>query len=393
MLKVFYYIALFSLCLGQLLSIGKSDGINLYIFDVAVAIFAFIGVSTFILAKNFIVPKYFYFLIPFTLVAFLSLIFNKNTLSTSEFLVALSYLLRLVSYTLAGLTVYNMLISKVISEQTLKTSLYFAGILVGVGGIIQLIILPDFTVLNPELGWDPHQNRLASTFFDPNFVGAFFNIIIAFLLNDMKTNKQSGFIYSTFLFLVTCVFLTFSRSAWGMLGIIIFLFGLFHNRKLLYAAFIIVFLAYFAVPRVQTRISGITDPADSASYRLESWSNALSLSKDNWFIGVGFNAYKYAQLNAGLLNGDSYFAHSATGADSSFLFVLVTTGVLGLLFFTLWWGMPLLEQLRYGTKGDLVLISVLLGLLLESQFINSVFYPQILFLLMIVFARSSHVRN
>jgi len=393
MLRVLYYLALFSLSLGQLLSIGKSDGINLYGFDVCVSLFSFAGVFYLLVKRSFKIPKYFFLLFPFLIVAGLSLFFNKTYLTSTEFFVSLSYLLRLISYSLAGIVVFNMISQNIFSLEELKNSLFFSAIIVGIGGIIQLIVLPDFTVLNDELGWDPHQHRLASTFFDPNFVGAYFNIAIALLLNDMKGDKKNFHIYATFLFLVTCVFLTFSRSAWGMLGIIIFLFGLYRNRNLLFVSILIVFLAYFAVPRVQTRISGITDPADSASYRLESWGNAFSLAKDNLLIGVGFNAYKYAQNNAGLLNGDTYFEHSATGADSSILFVLVTTGLIGLFLFLLWWGIPFLQELSRGNKGDLVFISVTLGLLLESQFINSIFYPQILFLIMMLFVRNSLVRN
>lgn len=178
-----------------------------------------------------------------------------------------------------------------------------------------------------------------------------------------------------------------------MLGVIIFLYGFYKNRLMLLMSLLIVFLAYFAIPRVQTRISGVTDPADSARFRLESWGNALTLVNKNWFLGVGYNAYKYAQRDAGLLNGDTFFDHSSAGSDSSFLFVFVTTGIFGITFFLLWWFLPVLEQLKRGSSGDLVLVSVLVGMVLESQFINSIFYPQILFLLMIMFAKSSLFRS
>lgn len=393
MLNFLYYLALFSLCFGQLLSIGKSDGVNLYFFDIAVALFSVVGLTLYLLRKKLFIPKYFYFLFPFVIVAVTSLVFNRINLTAEEFLVAFSYLLRFICYAISGVVIYNMLLDKTLSISNLKNSLYIAAIIVGIGGFIQLIVLPDFTVLNPELGWDPHKNRLASTFFDPNFAGAFFNIIIAILLYDLKGTKEPLIYYSLFFFLVTCVFLTFSRSAWGMLGVIIFLYGFYKNRLMLLMSLLIVFLAYFAIPRVQTRISGVTDPADSARFRLESWGNALTLVNKNWFLGVGYNAYKYAQRDAGLLNGDTFFDHSSAGSDSSFLFVFVTTGIFGITFFLLWWFLPVLEQLKRGSSGDLVLVSVLVGMVLESQFINSIFYPQILFLLMIMFAKSSLFRS
>ena len=92
-----------------------------------------------------------------------------------------------------------------------------------------------------------------------------------------------------------CLFLTFSRSTWAMVAVMVFIYGVFKSRKILLLSLVLGFLAYFAVPRVQTRISGITDPADSAQFRLVSWKNTLEIAKDNLFLGVGVNSFRYAQ--------------------------------------------------------------------------------------------------
>jgi O-antigen ligase len=261
-----------------------------------------------------------------------------------------------------------------------------------------LIILPDFTVLDPSLGWDPHKNRLASTFFDPNFVGAYFVISVAILLErifpdkGIKNNSKVGFYnYFSLIIIVVGLILTFSRSAWGMLGIVVLFYGIFRSRLLLLIAFFTAFMAYFAIPRVQTRISGTTDPADSASLRIVSWGNTAKIIKDNFWTGIGFNTFRYAQEDYGFLTPDQDEMHSGAGSDSSLLFVFATTGVFGFLLYLSSFLFPLYDVWRKRYLGWLVIISVLIGLLMESQFINSLFYPQIMFILYsLLFTVPSH---
>jgi O-antigen ligase len=141
---------------------------------------------------------------------------------------------------------------------------------------------------------------------------------------------------------------------------------------LLLTFLIIAFATYFAIPRIQTRVAGITDPADSAHFRLVSWSNTLSIIQDNLLLGVGFNTFRYAQKEYGLVDYSGYESHGASGSDSSLLFVLATTGIFGLMFFLGGFMQPLFKS------KNLLLKTLIVSLLLESFFINSLFYPQIL---------------
>ena len=155
---------------------------------------------------------------------------------------------------------------------------------------------------------------------------------------------------------------------------------------LLLLAVCIMFLAYFAVPRVQTRISGVTDPADSAHFRLISWSNTLDIASDNLFLGVGYNSFRYAQKEYGVFDPGTVGGHSGAGSDSSFLLVLATTGIIGLIVFTLAYFFPIASSISNLTPYRLVLVASLVGLFIESQFVNSLFYPQIMFLWLIFLA-------
>ena len=123
----------------------------------------------------------------------------------------------------------------------------------------------------------------------------------------------------SFLIILISIILTFSRSSWAMFGTIILIYGIFKYRKLLFLAFLIAFLAYFAVPRIQTRISGATDPSDSAYFRFISWGHALEIAKDNLLLGVGYDTYRYYQKDYGFFEIGETGGHSGSGVDSSLL--------------------------------------------------------------------------
>ena len=389
MLVASFYITLFLLSLNQLSVLSKSGGVSVYLFDISVILFSLFGTCYFlILKKSFKIPRYAYFYIIFLLPAGISLFLSSVELPTGKILTGFFYLLRYFSYLLSGVVVYNMVDKRLLSKKRIEDAFILSGIFIAIAGFIQLILLPDFTILDPSLGWDPHKNRLASTFFDPNFVGAYFVICLAVLLERIfpdkgtKGSSKTGF-YTYFCLIVILIglILTFSRSAWGMMGIVVLAYGVFRSKVLLLVAFFTAFLAYFAIPRVQTRISGTTDPADSASLRIVSWGNTVRIIKDNIWTGVGFNTYRYAQEKYGFLTPDQDEIHSGAGSDSSLLLVFATTGILGFLIYFVAFLFPIIDSLKKRYLGWLVILSILISLLIESQFINSLFYPQIMFIL------------
>lgn len=404
MMSISFYITLLLLSLNQVVSISKSGGVNFYLFDIAVGFFALFGLVYFLLVKkSFKIPKYSVLFVIFSLIAGISLILALPNLSSIEATVSSFYLFRFASYLLATLVVFNMVDKEIITKAEIYKAFIYSGLFIAIVGFIQLMVLPDFTTLNPELGWDPHKNRLASTFFDPNFVGAYFVLCLTLLLEKFYPQKKSGNTKSErttkidkkdlfiFLILIIGLVLTFSRSAWGMFGVVVLMYGIFRSRALLIGAIFVVFMTYFAVPRVQTRISGITDPADSASLRIVSWNNTVKIIKDHFWTGVGFNVYRYVQEDYGFLTPDNSNINSGAGSDSSFLFVFATTGIFGFIIYTFAILFPIVDSVFKRTGEWLVIFTVLIGFLLESQFLNSLFYPQIMFFLFcIMFSYPSH---
>ncbi len=379
MLKKFLYLCFITLSLGQFSAIYKQGDASVYLFDICIFVFAVIGISQFLLSKKkFYIPKPYIFFGGFIGVAILSLIRVVPHYDFYELLVSAFYLFRFISYFCAGLVVYNMVLSKNISTKELLNLFIYSGIFIALCGFVQLKLLPDFETLDSSLGWDPHKNRLASTFFDPNFTGAYLVLVLTILFNRFfsKTVTKKDALW--FFIIFVALFLTFSRSAWLMLAAVVLIYGLFKNKLLLVLALVVSFSAYYAVPRIQTRLSGITDPADSAKFRLISWQNTFSIIKDNPVIGVGFNTFRYVQKDYGFLDPDNFLIHSGAGSDSSLLFILATTGVTGFLFYCC----GLLSSLG-SSKNKIFTLAILISILGGSQFINALFYPPILFYLLI----------
>ncbi|MGA1047546.1 MAG: hypothetical protein ACO3UU_06025, partial [Minisyncoccia bacterium] len=59
---------------------------------------------------------------------------------------------------------------------------FISAIILSILGFIQLILFPDFSFM-AQYGWDPHQGRLLSTWYDPNFLGGFLGLAAIIILS------------------------------------------------------------------------------------------------------------------------------------------------------------------------------------------------------------------
>jgi len=391
--KIFFLLfcaCFFALALGQFSTIFSFGQGNLYLFDLLLACFDVFGLVYLLKLRQIRIPVTFLLLLAFVALGTVSLIFTPLNLDAIEFFTALAYPIRFLCYVLFATVVWNFVRLKLFSRNRLLLATIFSGIFLFFAGLVQLALLPDLETLDQSLGWDPHKNRMVSTFFDPNFLGMYFVICLSAVFSYLKSladhpakNTYRILVYSAGVVFFLGICLTFSRSAWLALAVFIFFAGL-KNRLLLATSVSLVLLAVFAVPRVQTRISGITDPQDSASFRLISWQNAWEITKDNWVFGVGYNTFRYAQRDCGFLDDANLASHSGAGSDSSLLLVWSTSGIFGLVFLM----SSMLVYLSVALKNhDTLSLGIIISLALNSIFINSLFYPQILiaFLLFVVY--------
>lgn len=331
--------------------------------------------------------------VTFIAIAVLSLVHGSSLLAPKETLISGLYLVRFVEYFLLIFITSDLVQNKKKWGTFFAHSLLLTGILVAIAGFIQLKWFPSFESFE-QLGWDPHIGRLLSTWFDPNFIGgllAFLAILsIALLLSCARSLRPYPVFYllSSVLFL-SAILLTYSRSSYLMLIAGLATLGFLKSRKLLLIGTLAIMLLLTVSPRAQERVTdlyytgqslfGLTAelPDATARLRLNSWRGAWTIIQDHPFLGVGYNAYTYAQANYGFI--DDIKKNSASGSDSTLLTIWATTGIFGLLAY-LWILATILYQTFLHRQNPLSLgiFAGTIGLLVHSLIVNSLLFTPFL---------------
>ncbi len=291
--------------------------------------------------------------------------------------------------------------------QTQARAQRYAKILVGLGvslallGFVQLRIFPDFSFMVPQ-GWDPHVGRLLSTWFDPNFLGGLFVILIAISISVALylPFRLARWWWVATAIMSLAIILTFSRSAYVGLVVALGIIGLIRSRVALFLGALAIVGIILFVPRVQERVIGIRSIDETAQLRLVSYRNALTVIGDRPYLGIGYNLYKYVQVRYNFLERTE--EHSASGSDSSLLTMWVTTGTIGLIMY-LWLFAAMLRE-GWRTWQDRSLPKMwqgfglgafagLCGLFAHSQFVNGLQYPHLMEVVWLVVAMAIAVRQ
>jgi len=242
------------------------------------------------------------------------------------------------------------------------------------------------------LGWDRHEHRLFSSFFDPNFAGAYLILYLIFItglvFDTLKNMKRGKIIICSLLIGITllAIFLTYSRSALLMLLVSgILFFSLLRRKKfILYLIGAIIFFAILISPYFYIENINLFR-VNSSVARIDDIQNGIKIIVDHPVLGVGFNAYRYAQIQYHFVSKTmSVPSHSASGVDASLIFVFATTGIIGLLAYCNLWLQLCKQAMRKNTVFSVIFIVSLLGLFISSLFNNTLFYPEIMFWMWVI---------
>lgn len=327
--------------------------------------------------QNILIPQLFKLIILFWIVGVISLLWSMNYFALNELLGGL-YLIRFAIYSMVMLIIYNLGQKSVIKLDSLINLFLTVGLALAVLGFFQYIFFGELERLT-EFGFDPHQGRLASSFLDPNFTGAYLILTSSLALYKYLMAKQKNIWLVVLLVLTLAIILTFSRSAYLMLIISGFIFGILKWKKLILVLIIILILSSLLVPRFLDRVKGGLTIDNSAKERFETWRNGLYIFARSPVIGVGFNNLRIAQEQLNLFKPYSQEGgHSGSGISSGIIFILVTTGVVGFIVYLLFWTNLLKHLFVKKTTLSLIIFSLFLGLLVNGQFINSLFFPPIM---------------
>lgn len=390
-MKYGFWVVMISMILGQLVRLPGGGVVS----DIVIPIYLGVFMVT-QWRKLHLVPKYVWWWLVWLLWLLVGLLWSLDQLPLGGEMQSGLYWIRLVMYT--GLMIPWAIWFREDRQETWQrawnmivgTGLAIAGL-----GFIQFVLVPDFSFM-AQYGWDPHQGRLLSTWFDPNFVGGFLGLVLMLVVARLVLILQAkdvvwkhvGWLTGATAWIGLAVVLTYSRSA--LLATIIGLLALtvLISRKVLILTILVLSLVVLVSPRLQERIQGALELDVTASLRIESWEQTLNDIADNPWIGIGYNTTRYQQLIPESLN-------SSSGRDSSLLTLWMTGGIIGLVGYLALIGYKLFEWVRrfrqspllwerVMTSGAMAGWIVLLG---HSWFVNSLFYPHImipLFILLIL---------
>lgn len=332
--KIIFFATLVVFPFGQLFKIGF---INL--FDIAIVLLAMIT-----LLRKPVYPSWYKYFIYFILSCVFGLLVNSSLFTVHGSL----YLLRLVSYSFVAIYISNFQKNKLITNHQ---SLITIAVVTAVFGWLQYLLYPDLTSLK-YLGWDDHLLRMVGTFLDPTFLGLILvlGVIIAIQY------KYKKIVY----FLLFSLAFTYSRSSY-------FIASLFLLFKKKYLALVVFMLVILFLPKNIGEGTNLARTV-SGSNKLINYEESIQIIKKSPVFGVGFNNICSARQK--YLNDTNITSHACNGADSSILFLMATTGVVG--FF-------LLLSVVLRVTSSPILLSSFLVIILHSVFSNSLFYPHIMF--------------
>jgi len=207
-------------------------------------------------------------------------------------------------------------------------------------------------------------------------------LIFVFILKDKIFPKGWTLIPNLFIIVnFIAIILTYSRGAYLMLLVSVATYSIITKKWKILASLVTSFVIIFLLltPRFNFESTNLLR-VTSIGTRINSMQESIYIFEQKPF-GVGFNTYRYARTKYGY--SDNYgtsISHAGAGVDNSFLFVLVTTGFVGLVLY-----LNLIYKIfRLGienmqkNKYALVLVVSLAGLVVNALTINSLFYSYIM---------------
>ena len=383
LLKYLLYFSLTSLVIGPLGVIPLNiTGVNLYLTDIFVALTCLV-----LLLKAPAIIKIIktdkisiYFLI-FAIVGLFSLLVSPVSLTLIEKLISGLYLIRLIAYFGVYLALRYLLTIKILSAKSIMKWLSMSGLALVSLGWLQYLLYPDLRNLY-YLGWDPHLKRIFATYLDPNYFGLMMVLTLILLFESSReifirktSRKITALLSAVFLTLM----FTYSRSSYLALLAAAFSYAVLKKKYVIFGtALILVFIIAALLPRPEG-IGVRLERVFSAVERAENWREGVKLFTKHPVLGVGFNTVRYAKRQYGLNDAFLMVSHAGAGYDNSFIFIAVTSGMIGLAAYLLF-----LRQAYF--SGNLLVKLSLVAIVIHSFFLNSLFFPWIMLWMWVVIA-------
>jgi len=324
------------------------------------------------------------------------LLFAYERLPLADFVTTVAYCLRLA----AVLSLFPLVRVANIKYGTIRSLLFSVALILAGLGFIQLILVPSLPVTHESWfsqvllgysrgGWDPHQNRLFSSWLDPNFLGGFFVIIIGLVfarLNYFFSDKDKvGF--SPILIAIpvyVALVLTKSRASFLSLVVVTLAFFFLAKAKRLVVPVISGIIAMLILfPAFSSRIFVVPTEDPTVALRTHALSQAVGHLQRYPVFGIGYNAYGTEQIVSGNVNDIAI--NSLAGTDNFLLMFLATTGVWGFVILMTVTSVLVSKLLERRTdEANFGALLSLVALIVHAQFIQSFTYIHLLLPLVLI---------
>lgn len=336
----------FSFFVGQIFRL-KIFNISFPLIDVSIVLLAVFNLFFHIKNKTLKINNkhFFYFLIYSWILFFISSfrfqIFSFNSLF---------YLIRFTC--LITLFIFPLKINK--KQHNIFYLFIIANIIFG---FTQYFFWPDFTYFNINQ-WDPHLYRLVSTFFDPTFTGLIYLLFLIKVYLDPKFPYRKFFLVFSYL----AIALTYSRSTY-LSFMVAFAFISLSTKKIkpFLISLIIILTTIFCLPR-QPGEGTKLERTSSITAKIQNYQQGFDFFMQHPILGIGYNNIPNLRQDKNLQS------HANSGFDGSILTLLITTGIIGTIFF-------LLGGKKYYQANSLTQKTFIWIILTHSIFANSLFYP------------------
>jgi len=313
-------------------------------------------------------PKVSKYILDLLILASFSLFISFSWFNAKDVLLASLYLLRILSYFSFFTLVFNLVKLKILSKPFIYKSLLFITVAIAVFGWYQYLYFPDLTALK-YLNWDDHLYRIAGPFLDPAFTSLFLVFGVLMATHAFLVKKGKSYLILSVFLLVTLAF-TYNRASFLALfcGINYLIFdGKKRSRSLLVMVLVTV-TVFVLLPKKPGEGTKLLR-TQSIHAKIINYSETIQIVRKYPLFGVGMNNLCPVRIE---MFGGGKESHSCSGSDSSFLFVIATTGFLGFLVF-----INMSYQIFKVISNDYygkIFISIAIGLLVDSLFVQSAFY-------------------
>ncbi len=186
-------------------------------------------------------------------------------------------------------------------------------------------------------------NRIQGTFTHPNILGFYLVWVMMLVLYIFKSGLLRLSYFKKFLLLLYGLNLTVllvatkTRNAWICAWLLLFLYGLFKERRYIYYSLGILIFGFF-LSGVASRVTDLfvhnTSRENSFAWRLDVWKDSLGSIMEKWMLGHGLGSFRELSRNFLIENKKGAEAHSV------YIQLLFETGIVGLFaYLSIYWNL------------------------------------------------------